>query len=289
MASLPDDAAIRLDQLSRLTGLSPVLIRAWERRYGVPAAVRTEGGHRRYSRAEAELLRRAALLVRSGFRAGDAIARARAAGPAAAPPPDARGVEELAELLAAGEVKALDHLRGAWQTLGFEVALEELALPALRAVGAGWESGRYSVADEHVATGTVMSWLGAVKAELPPPPPGPPAFLVATPEGEEHGVGVWALELLLRLRGVPARALGASVPAPDLVRETLRTSPRGVVLAIIRRASARSAAAAAARLRAETPVPAIFLAGAGVRPPLPAGTEALPPGLTAAADFLAAL
>lgn len=286
------EAAIRLDQLARLTGLSPVLIRAWERRYGLPVAERTEGGHRRYSRAQAELLRRAALMVRSGFRAADAVARARAGeeGPRAGGAGAGIGVEELTGLLVAGEVTAaIDRLRGAWQTIGFESALEELALPALAAVGEGWAGGTYSVAEEHVATGAVMSWLGAVRAELPARDLGPVRYLVATPEGEQHAVGVWALELLLRLRSVSAVALGSSVPADDLAREARRVGPEGVVLAILRPSLRRAAAAAAARLRAlPDGGPVVYLGGAGARGPLPAGVQGLPPGMVAAADFLAA-
>jgi len=238
-------ADIRLDQLARVTGLSPVLIRAWERRYGVPVPSRTEGGHRRYSREQVELVRRAALLVRSGLRAKDAIERARTEG-SPAPPADRVEVGELAELLVSGDaVQALDRLRAAWLALGFEATLEELALPALREVGEGWSSGRYSVAEEHVATGVVMSWLGTVRSELPPTDLGPPRYLLATPEGEQHSLGIWAFELLLRLRGVSSLALGGSVPAADLARESLRLAPSGIVLAVTRRVLRRAAVAAA--------------------------------------------
>jgi len=176
------NAELRLDQLVKLTGMSPLLIRAWERRYGVPAAERTEGGHRRYTREQAELLRRAALLVRSGLRARDAIKRAQSEEPHAAQS-DPRGVAQVTELLLAGDVaRALDHLRGAWLTIGLDATLEELVFPALREVGEGWATERYSVADEHVATGVVMSWLGAVRAELPSTDLGRPRYLIATPE-----------------------------------------------------------------------------------------------------------
>lgn len=287
MNSIPGDGGIRLDQLARLTGLSPVLIRAWERRYGLPVASRTAGGHRRYTREQAELVRRAALLVRSGVRAGEAVARARAEG-LPAPPPDRLQVGELAELLVGGDaVQALDRLRGAWLALGFDATLEELALPALREVGEGWASGRYSVADEHVATGVVTSWLGAVRSELPATDLGPPLYLLATPEGEQHSLAVYALELLLRLRGVSSLALGGSVPAADVARETTRFEPSGVVLGIARRSARRSAVAAAEAVREATAGrTAVYVGGAGAPAATP-GLLTLPPTLTAAADLLA--
>src|SRR6056297_699800 len=52
--------------VSRLTGINPVTIRAWERRYGLVMPERTPGGHRLYSRADVEVLRAASRLVDQG-------------------------------------------------------------------------------------------------------------------------------------------------------------------------------------------------------------------------------
>lgn len=58
--------------VARLTGINPVTIRAWERRYSLVLPERTPGGHRLYSRADVELLRAATRLVDQGV----AISRA---------------------------------------------------------------------------------------------------------------------------------------------------------------------------------------------------------------------
>lgn len=52
--------------VARLTGINPVTIRAWERRYRLVLPERTPGGHRLYSRADVELLRAASRLVDQG-------------------------------------------------------------------------------------------------------------------------------------------------------------------------------------------------------------------------------
>lgn len=52
--------------VARLTGINPVTIRAWERRYRLVQPERTPGGHRLYSRADVELLRAASRLVDQG-------------------------------------------------------------------------------------------------------------------------------------------------------------------------------------------------------------------------------
>lgn len=52
--------------VSRLTGINPVTIRAWERRYRLVTPERTPGGHRLYSRADVEMLRAASRMVEQG-------------------------------------------------------------------------------------------------------------------------------------------------------------------------------------------------------------------------------
>src|SRR5471032_1496457 len=44
-------------EVARLTGVNPVTLRAWERRYGLIQPTRTESGHRLYSMADIEKVR----------------------------------------------------------------------------------------------------------------------------------------------------------------------------------------------------------------------------------------
>jgi len=277
---------LRLAQLTAVTGLSPELIRAWERRYGFPNPDRTEGGHRRYSQHQVEGLHRAVLLIRSGFRARDAIARATQEIP---DEPAATAVQEsaqgLAEQLVAGDAgHALAVLRQVERALGFEVALERAVLPAMHLIGDRWADGTADVAQEHTATGLVLSWLGTVRAGLPRRAPGPLEILVATPPGEHHAIPVWALEILLTRQGVAALALGSDVPQASLVRELTTRQPKALVLAVQAPGpSARLEEAAGAAAKAGV---ALFIGGPGATR-LPPGVRTLPAALTAAAAALA--
>ena len=58
--------------VARLTGINPVTIRAWERRYGLITPERTPGGHRLYSRADVDRLRTATRLISQGMTIGQA-------------------------------------------------------------------------------------------------------------------------------------------------------------------------------------------------------------------------
>ncbi len=50
-------ATIPIREISRLTGVNSVTIRAWERRYGLIKPLRTNKGHRLYCHADVELIK----------------------------------------------------------------------------------------------------------------------------------------------------------------------------------------------------------------------------------------
>ncbi|MGH8418259.1 MAG: MerR family transcriptional regulator [Pseudomonas sp.] len=52
-----DDEWLPIREVSRLTGVNSVTLRAWERRYGLITPTRTDGGHRLYTQADVETVR----------------------------------------------------------------------------------------------------------------------------------------------------------------------------------------------------------------------------------------
>jgi MerR family transcriptional regulator, light-induced transcriptional regulator len=57
VASLEREELFPIREVSRLTGINPVTLRAWERRYGLIQPTRTESGHRLYSMTDIETVR----------------------------------------------------------------------------------------------------------------------------------------------------------------------------------------------------------------------------------------
>jgi len=55
--SLEREELFPIREVARLTGVNPVTLRAWERRYGLIQPTRTESGHRLYSMADIERVR----------------------------------------------------------------------------------------------------------------------------------------------------------------------------------------------------------------------------------------
>ncbi|MFY0731105.1 MerR family transcriptional regulator [Pseudomonas sp. NFX15] len=56
-ASLEQEQLFPIREVARLTGVNPVTLRAWERRYGLIVPTRTESGHRLYSLSDIERVR----------------------------------------------------------------------------------------------------------------------------------------------------------------------------------------------------------------------------------------
>lgn len=56
-SALKQEELFPIREVSRLTGVNPVTLRAWERRYGLIQPTRTDSGHRLYSQADIEAVR----------------------------------------------------------------------------------------------------------------------------------------------------------------------------------------------------------------------------------------
>jgi DNA-binding transcriptional MerR regulator len=205
---------------ARLTGLSPELIRAWERRYGVVQPLRTPGGTRRYSAAELDRLRLVKAAVDAGHRIGQVAhldleqLRRRTARAEAHPS------GHLEETLA-----ALDQLEGAdaqrllsvqLSALGPARFAREVALPLVREIGERWEDGRMAIASEHLATGMLRSLLGSALQPTAASVLGP-RIVFATPTGERHELGLLMAALTALGAGANPVYLGVELAVDELL------------------------------------------------------------------------
>ena len=102
-----------LGAVARLTGLSPHVLRAWERRYEAVTPLRTPGGTRRYRESDVARLRLLAAATGAGHPIGDiaklseAELRRRTVGPEEEPRPPLRLILEAIDQLDADETERL--------------------------------------------------------------------------------------------------------------------------------------------------------------------------------------
>jgi DNA-binding transcriptional MerR regulator len=229
------ETVLRIGELSRRSGVSPELLRAWERRYGLLRPTRSAGGLRLYSLDDLERVRQMRRHLDDGLAAAQAAALASrparaepvevALDPASARAALGRALEAFDE---PGAQSIVDDLLA---TATVDLLVTEVVLPYLHELGARWERGEVSVAQEHFASNVVRGrLLGLARGwgrGL-----GPLGLLACIP-GERHDLGLLGFGLVLRTRGWRIAYLGADTPLPTLEATAHVLEPDAVVLTAV--------------------------------------------------------
>ena len=233
---MSDDGVLRIGELSKRSGVSPELLRAWERRYGLLLPTRSAGGLRLYAPADLERVRVMRQHLDEGLAAAQAAALAMRSGTAESAPAAVLSPAAMREDLAAAldqldEPRAQAVLDQVLAAVTVDTLLGEVILPYLRELGARWERGEASIAHEHFASSVLRGRLLAIARGwglgL-----GPVAVLACLP-GEQHDLGLIAFGLALRARGWRIVYLGADTPIETVDEASRRVRPSLVVLAAV--------------------------------------------------------
>jgi MerR family transcriptional regulator, light-induced transcriptional regulator len=227
---------LRIGELSRRTGVSPELLRAWERRYGLLEPERTEGGLRLYSAEDERRVRDMQARIDGGLSAAEA-ARAAAVADDAQRDGGQTDTLELARERLSSALDAMDAeaahaaLDAVLSAFMVETVLSGVVLPYLRDLGQRWEQGEISVAQEHFASNLIRGRLLSL-ARGWERGAGRKAVL-ACAIGEQHDLALIAFGLALRNRGWRIVFLGADSPAASVADAANRLRPDLVVLTAV--------------------------------------------------------
>jgi MerR family transcriptional regulator, light-induced transcriptional regulator len=145
-----------------------------------------------------------------------------------------------------------------------DVLLEGLGL-AMRAVGAGWEAGDYTVDDEHRASGVASRVIARLGARFTTRGPKRGSVILGTPPHELHGLPTAMVANVLRGHGFDVADLGADVPA-DAFGSAVAKTPHVLAVAVGVTAgnhdrSVRAIVRAVHNVNPDLPV---FVGGAGI-------------------------
>ena len=220
-----------IKQAAVRSGVSIPTLRAWERRYGVVAPVRTPSGYRLYDEEAITRLQQMRGLVASGWRPREAAQRVREgltpddlpalrSASAAGDVAEAEAAEQLIEAIVGAAVnfdmEALDRaLDEVFARGSFEWAMETIVFPALRQIGRAWAAGELSVGAEHAASETVRRRV-AVFYEAAARP-GRSDVVIGLPPGANHDLGALAFGVASQRAGLGVLVLGANVPVDSWV------------------------------------------------------------------------
>lgn len=246
-----ESGSLRIGEVARRTGVAVATLRAWERRYGLLDPDRTDGGHRLYRESDIERVKAMSRLLNEGWSAA-AAAREVLREPATVTP--------LRPITGGGEgdtapsqslVRRLDDAIDLFDGPSADVvvddvlarlevprALDDVILPVLRKVGDGWQDDPRVIAREHFATNTLRPRLqrllratGSVAGR---------SLLAATPEAEEHDLGLLASAAVAAHAGWKVHFLGSRTPTAAIERGVGQLDPQIVLVGSVFRSHAEA-------------------------------------------------
>jgi MerR family transcriptional regulator, light-induced transcriptional regulator len=256
-ATIEADRSLRIGELSRRTGVSSELLRAWERRYNLFTPARTPGGYRLYGDEDVRRAERMRSHIDAGLSAAEAakVTGADFSSALEPEPPDASIPQQFGDELE----RALDRLDDAaahaaldWLFSRFatETVLRDVVLPYMRGLGERWERGEEVIAAEHFASALLRGRLLGL-ARGWGAGGGPLAMLACVP-GDQHDIGLICFGLALRGHGWRISFLGADTPLETIVAAGELLSPALLVVAASVEERAVAAAPALSKLARTT-------------------------------------
>lgn len=205
---------LNIAALTQRTGVPADTIRKWEQRYGVLRPQRTSGGQRRYTESDVARIEWLKARLDEGYRIGEAAALLGNSSVVAASPAELR--EAFVAATEESDVPTLAAIvEQALLVEPIERSFAMIVAPALVEIGARWEAGAITVAQEHLASSAVRAALQRLLADNRGAVRGT-AVLACAP-GERHEIGLLMLAVLLRADGWAVAYLGAETPVADAV------------------------------------------------------------------------
>lgn len=244
---------LNLKAVLQETGLKADVLRAWERRYGLPAPQRTEGGHRLYSEYDVQTIKWLLLRQSEGLAISRAVSLWQEQMNQGMDPLAGRlmgnSAPSLSSVATPGLANNLDEIRSAWirAALAYNEGVAEMELNQAFAVypvemvclnvlqrgisdiGRMWHEGRVTVQQEHYISALAQRRLDSLLLAAPPPTR-PHTIMVGCPANEWHTFVPMLMSLFMRRRGYNVIYLGPNVPSARFSESLEQIRPTLVVL-----------------------------------------------------------
>lgn len=247
---MPLQAEHPIRVVANRTGLTPHVIRIWEKRYGAVKPRRSPTNRRFYTDHDIRkliLLRKATMLGRSvgqiAHLSAEQIQELIAADEAASRPQrfelskvDAPPESHLERCLAA--IERLDsgllesELTRASIFLSKPAFLETLVPTLLGKIGEMWQDGSFGIVHEHLASSIIRTLLGKLSMN-PEAQASASSLILSTPKGELHELGALLAASIAATEGWRVTYLGPNLPATEIARAVHESRPRAIGLSIV--------------------------------------------------------
>lgn len=254
--------------VAELTGVNPVTLRAWERRYGLVVPKRTEKGHRLYSEEDIENIRQILALLDRGIAISSVQNMMKSRADATVPATESVSDTSTWETYSSGMMEAIVHFdedgleqiyNDALSLYPIDMVTNRLLLPLLVLLGERWEKSEGSAAEEHFFSTYLRNKLGA-RFHHRNRSKGGPRLLCACLPGEHHEIGLLLFAITAHEHGYRPTLLGADVPVADLPHACHNSGCDALVLSVSIEPDKRLLAEDLPRLVDQAGVP-VFLGG----------------------------
>ena len=252
---MPNEKNYTMKVVTQRTGLTQHTIRVWEKRYNVVTPERTPTNRRLYSEDDIERL----LLLHKATAQGHSIGRIAPLSDSeletlinehSTPPdltqsnaishpltpPDSTAessVQRCLDAIASMDSNTLTReLMDAEIAMGRNRLLTSVIDPIMNRVGEMWSEGTLRVADEHLATSVIRTFLGTLQFSNRAPQ-GAPMLVATTPAGQWHEIGALLASLTAQSAGWNTLYMGPNLPAEEIAGAAIAHSASAVALSII--------------------------------------------------------
>lgn len=225
-------------EVARLTGVNPVTLRAWERRYGLIQPIRTESGHRLYSQADIETVNRILDWIERGVavsKVGRILAHDDQQAEAIRAERDT--VEEgewpqwrarLLQAVNAFDDRQLESLYGQiFATYPLNVAFQDILMPLwnelLRHQGRFGQASEWLFFDAFLRIHTFQRLHTATQSSAP-------RVLLAAMPGECRKLELLVAALLISRDDLAVKVLGMGQPFDELTLVCEKTRPQALII-----------------------------------------------------------
>lgn len=225
--------------LSEKTGVPTATIRAWERRYDILPAQRTESGHRQYIEEDAAYVNHLVACMEQGMTISKAIREVdNQLQQGQQLTSQVRNtqtsqwqyyIDEMLIAVAQFDIVRIDSAyQQAMGLFAVDVVTEQILCPVLVALGQRWQDRSAGVAQEHFFTTYLRNKIGA-RLHHQVRRHGPKLIIACMPE-EYHELGSLLFAIATMEVGYSVITLGANLPLAQIPATVRATEAAGVIL-----------------------------------------------------------
>jgi MerR family transcriptional regulator, light-induced transcriptional regulator len=238
--------------VARHTGLSPHVLRAWEKRYAAVRPIRSGTGRRLYSDRDLRRLKLLSQITRQGHPIGsvatladdalEKLAKQETLLETAERPKRGKGntdrerIAIVRDCIAAIQRFDADGLNKILKRTVVESSylalVRQVVAPLARRLGEYWSDGTIQASHEHFASGMIRAFLLDPARHYCGTAP-TTTLVAATLQGQMHELGVIMAAALAAERGWRVIYLGPSLPALEIASVAIKSEARAVALSLV--------------------------------------------------------